>query len=91
MKTIKSYEAAQPQKNVDKIVVNAKSVEFETDELRKAYEEDDRGPDKVVGSSNLRMFINLIVYRLLVIDYNLCYTNHLRESLLKFLNQRVII
>ena len=53
MKTIKSYEAAQPQKNVDKIVVTTKSVDLET-----AYDEDDRGPDKVKG------FIGLIVHEL---------------------------
>jgi len=46
-----SYEAAQPQKNVDKIVVNSKSVEFETE-----YEEDDRGPDKVLESA--RYYLN---------------------------------
>ena len=40
MKTVKSYDAAQPQKNMDKILVRAQSVEFE-----KADGEDD--PDRI--------------------------------------------
>ena len=65
MKTVKSYEAAQPQKNVDKIVVNAKSVEFETE-----YEEDDRGPDKVKGFTGLITHgLQSIVYSLLILVY----------------------
>ena len=47
MKMVKCYEAAQPQKNVDKILVDAKSVEFEPTEWL-----DDRDPDKVKGSSD---------------------------------------
>lgn len=47
MKMVKSYEAAQPQKNVDKILVDAKSVELEPAEWL-----DDRDPDKVKGWSD---------------------------------------
>ena len=47
MKIVKSYEAAQPQKNVDTVSVDAKSVELEPAEWL-----DDRDPDKVKGSSD---------------------------------------
>ena len=47
MKIVKSYEAAQPQKNEDKILVDANSMELEPAEWL-----DDRDPDKVKGSSD---------------------------------------
>ena len=47
LKIVKSYEAAQPQKNEDKILVDANSMELEPAEWL-----DDRDPDKVKGSSD---------------------------------------